>query len=122
MQLQEAIAKAFGDVLCIAGVEVVYTPAESGIEPFTISAIFGETRFDQLDHHLIRDLCECRIRHVDLAAFGVLTPTVRSQKSQGDLITGTDPNGSPISWAVVDLVHQHGLWVLTLERDVRIVA
>ena len=99
-----------------------YTPAAGGIPAFNISAIFGGARYDELDRHFVRDLCECRIRHTDLAAHGVSEPTIKSQKSQGDQITATDPNGSPVTWAVVDQMYEHGLWVLTLEKHVRIVA
>jgi hypothetical protein len=122
VHVQDALAKAVADAFRLAGVQVDYTPAAGGIPAFNISAIFGGARYDELDRHFVRDLCECRIRHTDLAAHGVSEPTVKSQKSQGDQITATDPNGSPVTWAVVDLVYEHGLWILTLEKHVRIVA
>jgi hypothetical protein len=120
--LGDDILTEVGTIFNDFGKSVTYVPSDPVVLPFSISAVFGRVQYDELDRHFMRDLCECKILHSALVAHGVTTPTMRSQKSQGDTINGTDQNGSAVTWSVVDMLYELGLWILTLEKNVRIVA
>lgn len=119
--LLDSIADEIGVLFFDYGKSATYDPAGS-TPSFMVSAVFFRLRTDELERRFLRDVCECWIRHSELAAQGLSVPVVRSDKTRGDLITAPDQNGQPISWAVVETALDLGIWVLTLEKKLRIQA
>lgn len=98
-----------------------YTPwNDYDVDPFAITVIVGSQLYDEIERHFVRDVIECRIAHADLVAHGVDSPTTRTHKSEGDTLAMPDQNGDSQTWSIVEKRYEHGLWVLTLERNLRV--
>lgn len=101
--------------------EMSYTPSAIGSDAFTISGILLVSELDELQPHVMRDTCRIAVRHSDLSAGGVTDPTLRSSRNAGDVIAMSNASGTSEDWVVIDKKHIRGMWILWLERNIRIV-
>jgi len=106
------------------GSDITYHPSDSMIGAFAGRAEFGlePEIIDELQRNVVADRCRCRIQHSMLTSAGVISPTPARERQAGDTITRKDFNGSDQIWTVVDIEPEEGgTWILTLERNLRIV-
>jgi hypothetical protein len=110
-----------GKLVSAFGQTVTYKPIEGGIADFDCEVVLGEIEYDDPITNAVRDLLECHVLHSDLQTAGKSSPTVYSERSIGDQIAIDDPTGTPVNWQVIQKRHEAGIWVLVLEKNIRIV-
>lgn len=109
---------------------VTYTP--NGGDAFTADVIFiGSSEMDAfLGRSAVADKSMCYIRHAELSANGISTPTPRTAGVTGDTITAEDADGNDETWVVAEepergrvIEYDRALaqWTLPLEKDLRLV-
>lgn len=111
-------------IMAVFGQAITYTPANVIVAPFTGTADFGiePEIIDALQRNLVANKCKCRILHSMLTGAGLTDPTPVRERQTGDTITKKDFNGEDQIWTVVDIEPEEaGTWILTLERNLRIV-
>ena len=60
--------------------------------------------------------------HADLIAGGITVPTAWEERRKGDAITKRDLNGNTEIWYVIKKEPEEtGSWLLTLQKNIRIV-
>jgi hypothetical protein len=102
------------------GEVITYTPvAKDGegktIAPFTTVAVLSKIAVDALIPGIVRDTTECRMNHSELVKGKITAPETRYERNPGDTITY---NGT---WDVIDAQYEYGMWILTLEKNIRVV-
>jgi hypothetical protein len=120
MSFATAIAAANVSLFANFGETVTYIPAGGGAT-FSCSSVVSRVEVDGVDSRVLRDLCEAQIRHTDLEAHSIDAPTSYRERQTGDQVTTIDQNGDPVTWKVVDAIYEYGIWILTLEKNIRIV-
>jgi hypothetical protein len=118
MSWADAVTAAGTSLLATFGEAVTYYPATGG--SFSCSAVIDPVEVDQLDRSVVRDFSTAQILHATLEDNSVTEPTTYMERQTGDQIKTTDPNGSTLTWKVVDKLFDNGIWTLTLEKNVRI--
>ena len=100
----------------VFGESATYTPAGSG-EPFTVLAVFEPVIIDSLETRFLRDARDCLVLESALDDAGVSGPTLLREHATGDTVTEADGT----VWNVVDGRYDAGIWMLNLERNIRVV-
>lgn len=123
MGFSDNFPDAGAKIVSAFGQSATYTPADTGIEPFTVTAVFDEVAVDELDPNIIRDLSACMILNSELQAEGVTAPGVRYERHSGDTISRIGPDGTTSeTWEIVSSRYDDsGIWDLIIERNIRIV-
>jgi hypothetical protein len=120
MSFATAITAANIGLFANFGETVTYIPAGGGAS-FACSAVVDRVEVDGVDSKILRDLCEVQIRHTSLSANSIDEPTPYRERQTGDQVVILDQAGASVSWKVIDAIHDHGIWILTLEKNIRIV-
>lgn len=97
-----------------------YTVINNQSALFAVRVIVEPMQFDEIEPRFARDLMEVRIAHADLVAAGVTEPKTRRLHATSDTINIPNANGTGEAWSIEDRRFEDGMWVLTLERNVRL--
>lgn len=119
MSFATAIAAANVGLFANYGEAVTYIPASGGAS-FTCSAVVSRVEVEDVDSRILRDICEAQIRHTDLDTNAIDEPTCYRERQAGDQVTTTNQNGDSTTWKVIDAIYEYGIWILTLEKNIRI--
>ncbi len=112
----------FSDAFEDVGVAATYTPADSKVELFPVQVIpTGGVSAREFQPFGYADENAVFVQNSDLIAAGIESPAVRDGGVDGDTITRPGPAGTNETWVVTGKQYYDlaGIWVLSLEKDLR---
>ena len=114
--------RAFLDILTRFGEDVTYVPFVPPVAPFSCSAVVTAITLDQIQGPIVCDQCECSILHSVFVENGIDEPTASNNPDACDTIVIKNVNDIDQTWNVVAKTVEAGVWKLTIERDIRVLA